>query len=308
MKYPANKWFNIEKCPACSCSELISNGLLVGNTYFFGDEKIAFPPEGISIAECQNCGLYFKSTLPTPYFLAEIITRQAGKVWNENYDFIDEKKLIKKFIYKNNFDLLDIGPSNGALLKAFSDSTGRRSGLDIIQHPGLEKQLNGEFIHGLLDEEILNWSEKPYDVITLYDVFEHFYNPKLAFINLKNLLKTNGIFVLETGNVESYYPKKMGLNQWWYANLFEHHIFWQAKSIEYYANKYGFKILYMKNIRHKSWRYRSIIFKINKILQFSFWFVLPNLYSKFIKKFNKNGTAPWTPLTKDHLVVVMQKI
>ncbi len=310
MKYIANKWFNVTKCPACSCSDVIDKGLLVSDYYFFGeDEVIALPPEGIGIAECKNCRLFFKTTLPTPYFLTEVITRQAGKVWNDDYNLIFEKKFIEKFIDGINFDLLDVGPSNGALLNAFSDSQGRRSGLDIVQHPGLEKHLSGEFIQGLLDEESLNWSEKPYDVITLYDVFEHFYNPNFAFINLNKLLKRKGIFVLETGNAERYYSKNFGLNQWWYTNLFEHHIFLQPKSILYYAKKYGFKILYMKNVRHKSWRYKSLISKINKIMQFSLWFVLPDLYRKIANKFNQNGmTAPRTPFPKDHFVVVMQKL
>jgi len=309
MKYPANKWFNIEKCPACSCSELISNGLLVGNTYFFGDEKIAFPPEGISIVECKHCSLFFKTVLPTKHFLREVITRQAGKVWNDDYDFIFEKQFIKKFIDRTDFDLLDIGPSNGALLSVFSDSRGRRSGLDVVQHPGLEKHLSGEFIYGLLDEENLNWSKNPYDIVTIYDVFEHFYNPETAFRNLKILLKSKGLVILETGNINSYWPKKYGVWQWWYVNLFEHHVFWQSKSILYHAKKYGFEIQYIEEVNHKSWKNIRFFYKLQQIIKLVLWLISPNFYKKLANKLKKDGsTSPWTSLTKDHLLIVMQKI
>jgi 2-polyprenyl-3-methyl-5-hydroxy-6-metoxy-1,4-benzoquinol methylase len=310
MKYPDNsKWLNVTKCPACSCSEIIDKGFLVGDHYSFGDEIIEYPSDKIGIVECKNCCLFFKKTLPTPYFLAEVITRQAGKVWNDDYNFIFERKFIEKFLNnKINFDLLDVGPSNGALLNVFSDLSGRRSGLDIVQHPGLEKYLNGEFIHGLLDKENLDWSENPYDVITIYDVFEHFYNPKVAFRNLNILLKVKGLVVLETGNINSYYAKKYGVSKWWYVNLFEHHIFWQPNSIAYHAKKHGFEILYIKETKHKSWRNKTIIHKVKQIMKLILWIISPIFYKKLANKFKKDGVMrPWTSLTNDHFIVVLQK-
>jgi 2-polyprenyl-3-methyl-5-hydroxy-6-metoxy-1,4-benzoquinol methylase len=307
---PADKWFGIESCPACGDSSRTRRGTLASTAYHFGKTVIPLPAGGISMAECNTCHLVYKTLLPTPAFLAATFENQAGEVWDDDYDFRREKKQIEDTVTKNRFDLLDIGPSNGALLKAFRDISERRSGLDIVQHPGLEKHLQGEFIQGLLDNEQLDWSRQAYDVITAFDVFEHIYNPAAAYRNLHALLKENGIVVVETGNINSYWPDKHGTNRWWYTNLLEHHVFWQPESLEFHANRHGFRILSIEKVRHKSWRNRSLLDKLNKFLALGLWRVSPALYRQLADSLGKPAGAviPWSPLGKDHVSVIMQKI
>jgi len=307
---PSGEWLNIEGCPACGDSRRTSRGALTSKQYHFGKAIIPLPAGGINMAECNTCHLYYKTVLPTPAFLAKTFESQAGEVWDDNYDFLCEKMQIENIVNKNNFDLLDIGPSNGALLKAFRNTSGRRSGLDIVQHPGLEEYLQGEFIHSLIDDKQLEWSRQPYDVITAFDVFEHFYNPAAAFRNLHTLLNRNGIVVIETGDISSHWPGNYGANRWWYTNLFEHHIFWQPESLVFHANRHGFRVLSVAAVRHKSWRSRSILEKLNKALLFGLWRVSPPLYRKLNNTRGKPAEEiiPWSHLGKDHVSVIMQKI
>jgi SAM-dependent methyltransferase len=307
---PPGEWLSIESCPACGNSGRTSRGALTSKRYHFGKAVIPLPAGGISMTECNTCHLYYKTVLPTPAFLAKTFENQAGEIWNDNYDFLCEKKQIEDFVDKNHFDLLDVGPSNGALLNAFRSTSGRRSGLDIVQHPGLEKHLQGEFIHCLIDDEQLDWSQQPYDVIIAFDVFEHFYNPVMAFRNLHTLLKKNGIIVVETGDISSYWPRHHGANRWWYTNLFEHHIFWQPESLEFHANRHGFRVLSVAAIRHKNCRSRSILERLNMALSFGLWRVSPAVYRKLNDYRGKpaEDIIPWSLLGKDHVSVIMQKI
>jgi len=302
-------WINIENCPACGDSKCTHHGTLTSKLYHFGKAVFPLPASGISIAECNTCRLYYKTVLPTPAFLAEAFENQAGEVWDDDYNFISEKNQIENILKNDHFDLLDVGPSNGALLNAFRNTSGRRSGLDIVQHPGLEKHLQGEFIHCLIDDERLNWGQQPYDVITAFDVLEHFYNPATAFRNLHALLNKDGIVMIETGDISSYWPSKHGANRWWYTNLLEHHIFWQPESIVFHAHKHGFKVLSVAAVRHKSWQSKSILEKLNKTILFDLWRISPTLYRKINDSRGKptENVIPWSPLTIDHMSIIMKK-
>jgi SAM-dependent methyltransferase len=304
-----DEWLSIESCPACGKDERINRGALTSKQYHFGKADIPIPAGGISIAECSNCHLYYKTVLPKPAFLAEIFKNQAGEVWNDHHDFLYEIKQIKTLAKKNRFDLLDIGPSNGALLNAFRSTSGRQSGLDIVQHPGLESHLKGEFIHGLIDDEQLNWSQQPYDVITAFDVFEHLYNPAAAFRNLHALLNKGGIAAIETGDISSYWPSMHGANRWWYSNLFEHHVFWQPESLVFHARRHGFRVLSVAVVRHKNWRSRPVLQQLNTALSFGLWRLSATLYRKLNGYLGKpaEDVIPGSLLGKDHISIVLQK-
>lgn len=303
------EWLSIESCPACGNSGRISRGTLTSKQYHFGKAVISLPAGGISMAECSNCHLYYKTVLPRPAFLAQTFKNQAGEVWDDDHDFLYERKQIKSLVNKNHFELLDIGPSNGALLNAFRSTSGRRSGLDIVPHPGLEKHLKGEFINGLIDDERLNWSHQPYDVITAFDVFEHLYNPAAAFRNLHTLLNKDGIVAIETGDISSYWPSKHGANRWWYSNLFEHHVFWQPESLVFHAKRHGFRALSVAVVRHKSWRSRSVLAQLNTALSFGLWRFSPALYRKLNAALGKpaEDVIPGSLLGKDHISIILQK-
>lgn len=140
-------------------------------------------------------------------------------------DFKAEVQIIENLFPDRVFDLLDIGSSDGGFLKACAQTNGRRSSLQWDQISRAHQALRGEFIKGLIDNSNLDWSGQQYDVVTMFDVLEHLYEPQSTFKNLAMLVKGGGYVVIETGNIESYIPKRVGANEWWYVHLFEHHIF-----------------------------------------------------------------------------------
>lgn len=300
-------WISVEACPACGNESSSPLGKLAIEEYRFGDERIPLPHGGVEISQCRDCGLVFKNTLPSAQFLAAVFRRQKGKIWAGEYDFSEEVELLRNLGSTSSFDLLDIGASNGGLLKAFSDTEGRRSALDMISHPGLEEWIRGEFISGLAESKELSWSGEPYDVVGMFDIKEHLYDPEQAFSNLRLLVKPRGFVVAETGDVQSYWPRKFGVHRWWYACLFEHHIFWSRYSLERMANRHGFCLIDFQRKRHKDRSKISLkrdLLAVTKSLSYR---LNPEQYMKLARAVGKNGIQPGSPFTRDHLRVVLKR-
>lgn len=294
-------------CPACGSENSSWVGQLAVEKYQFGDEQIPLPADGVKLIRCYDCGLIFKDTLPSTSFLSAVFSRQAGKVWAGDYDFSDEAAAIRNLFGNKKFDLLDVGPSNGGLLKALGNTDGSRSALDIVEHPGLAKWIRGEFIHALVESKELSWSKKPYDVIGMFDILEHLYEPAQAFSNLRLLVKPGGFLVVETGDVQSYWPRKFGAHRWWYACLFEHHIFWSRESLERLAGKYGFQIIDFQVKRHKERGKVPLerdLVTVGKTLAYR---LNPDLHVKLARTLGKSGMQPWSPFTRDHFRAVLRK-
>lgn len=303
-----SKWIHVKKCPACNGSSFIGWGKLLGNGYKFGHEVIPFPRQGIALYQCKNCGLVFKLHLPSQAYLSEVFTRQAGNVWQDDYHFKLERDLIIDLVGKKSFDLLDVGPSNGGLLDALKDIPGRRSGLDVVRHPGLSDHLRGEFMPHLIDDEHIEWSRNPYDVVTGFDVIEHLYKPKIALSNLKELVKDGGYVVIETGDSDSFYPKKFGGAKWWYVRLFEHHIFWNEPAIRKIADICGFSVVGIVRKKHKSRMGRFHLGYVKEVLKSCIYQCSPAGYYTLGKLLKKNANQPRNPFVKDHLQVVLRKV
>jgi SAM-dependent methyltransferase len=300
-------WLTIDSCPACGSSPQQTTRLPESG-YMFGDERIDLPSSGVSVAQCSACGLAYKTILPTPSSLAQVFERQAGKKWMERYDFHDEVIELHR-LAGGKPDLLDIGSGNGALLEAWAhhQASGRRSALDVVLHPGGASHINGEFIRGLIDSEALHWSGEPYDIVTLFDVVEHLYAPQVALRNLRNLVRDNGLVVIESGNISSDWPRRYGAHHWWYVRLFEHHVFWSRRAIESIAERFGFRLLLWRDLRHKARTAIPMHQMLNDTAQVALYRMAPKLYPRVAPLLGKYWTQPWSPFTCDHFRVVLRK-
>ncbi|MEM1255557.1 MAG: class I SAM-dependent methyltransferase [Cyanobacteria bacterium P01_H01_bin.21] len=301
-------WIEIEKCPLCLSAS--SKHLIDINKkgYIFGKECILIPSSRISIQECCRCGLAYKTTIPSKPFLSEVYERQVENIWTSPYTFEAEIELVKQLFPSASFDLLDVGASTGELLRQCSQFSGRRSALDIVRYPGTAKYINGEIILSLLDQEHIKWSEESYDLVTVFDVLEHLYDPQIAFENLLDFTNPEGLIVIETGNIKSYKTNSGNMMFWPYVSLFEHHIFWQKKSIEYAAELYKLEIVEWRLKKHKKNYYHSNLTRLKSFLKFVSYKTSPSLYFRLMNMLI-SGThePPGNPLSKDHLRVVFKK-
>jgi SAM-dependent methyltransferase len=213
--------------------------------------------------------------------------------------------LINNYISIAELNILDIGPSNGAFLKQLP-CNGRKSGLDIVVYPELIDSLTDEFIEGFIDQDTFKWSGDKYDLITAFDIFEHLYNPRRAFKNIKNFLNDNGYLAIETGNINSKWPKKYGPHNWWYVALFEHHIFWSLESIKKIAEDEGFEIVFQIEKRHKFRSGANWWTLANDLLLTFLYNTSPFLFFHLKNVTKPSILQPWSPIVKDHIFLILK--
>ena len=305
----AVQWAAVTRCPACGALGGTDCGPIPDRCYVFGTERVPLPDVGVRVIGCDACGLLYKSTVPAPAFLTDVFGRQAVARWTGTDDFSVEMATVRRLMGRDAFDLLDVGAAGGALLGACAASgvTGRRSALDVMRYPGIETRLSGEFIESFLDEPGLKWAHEPYDVVTLLDVLEHLYEPRIAFGNLRSLVKRGGLVFIATGDAGSFWPRHFGTNHWWYARLLEHHTFWSRRSLERIAAAHGFEIIFWENIRHRTRRniFRSAI--VAELLKVGLYFAATSHYSEIARFFHGQGNQPWHPFAKDHFQACLRK-
>jgi 2-polyprenyl-3-methyl-5-hydroxy-6-metoxy-1,4-benzoquinol methylase len=302
------QWTVVERCPACSARQAVPCGALPDRHYVFGSERVRFPDTGIAVMRCGACGLAYKAALPAPVFLAGVFERQPPAKWVGIHDFVNEARVLQEMAGKTAFDVLDAGAADGALLKACAEAgvDGRRSALDVVRYPGSEAHVTGEFIEGFLDTPFPAWSGDPYDAVTLFDVLEHLYEPRIAFENLRSLLKPAGLALIETGDSESFWPRRFGINQWWYVRLIEHHVFWSRHALERTAAVFGFEVVFWVRVRHKS-RRRLRMAAAGDLLKAGLYCMAPDRYAAVARLFGKEGNQPWFPFARDHFRACLRK-
>lgn len=296
-------WTEVRRCPACAWPRGRVRGAIPERYYMFGGERIVLPGGEIQVYECGRCGLIFKSPLPGDALLAGVFARHAQAKWVVAHDYGPELRRLRNLARGEAFDLLDIGAADGSWLHACArlGAGGRRSALDVVRYPGLEQQVTGEFIHGEVDDPDPEWSGDPYDVVTAFDVLEHLHRPDVAFANLGAMVRPGGWLWLETGCVDSYWPSRFGVEQWWYVRLIEHHVFWSRRSLEAIAEAHGFALEQCEIARHKSWRDASVGKIGSELLKTGLYRAAGRRYSALAQRFGREGNQPWFPFARDHL-------
>lgn len=300
------RWVTVEVCPACRSSARISSAAMELREYRHGDAIIPLPEREIYLVQCGGCRLVYKDTLPSSAFLTNVFSDQAGKMWNNGYDFKREAEAVENRVRTKEYDVLDLGASNGDLLRALGGG-GRRSALDIVMYPGLESALRGEYIDGLVDDEHLHWSGSPYDVVTMFDVLEHLYSPELAFANLRSLTKPGGFVVAETGDADSAWPRRFGVHRWWYACRFEHHVLWSREPLERLAKRHGFRLIEFERKRHKQRAIMPFWRDLVDVAGVALYKIAPAAYGKLTGVVGKYRPQPWSPFARDHFRAVLER-
>ena len=194
--------------------------------------------------------MLFKSTVPTAEACDEIMLGGATDVWRPKPGEHPALPMMRPYIEEAN-SFLDIGASNGDLLAQLGTRAERISAMDVVQYSRCKGIVDGrgEYILGHLEAGV-TWSNHPYDIVTAFDVFEHFLNAERATANVLAFVKAGGHLVIETGDWRTV-PDQ---GSWYYSNLFEHQIFWTRETFEYLAEQFSFSISEYSLVNHKGRR------------------------------------------------------
>lgn len=168
------------------------------------------------IYRCPSCGLKstdFKQEYETfvagyyskGYFTGE---REYGAYADYQKDKTYILKNMQKFLtkihtYKSGGRLLDVGCAMGFFVELAMKNGFDAYGFDPSDYAVGEakKTLHGRIQKGMIQG--VDYKEKSFDVITLFDVVEHLSDPVGNIRKLTRFLKDDGIMVFATGNSDS---------------------------------------------------------------------------------------------------------
>ncbi|MGZ3420126.1 MAG: class I SAM-dependent methyltransferase [Polyangiales bacterium] len=140
--------------------------------------------------------------------------------------------------------LLDIGCGNGAFAEFASRAGYRVTGLDVdaaslaVAHSrGLA---NADFRRGLLDDHIADLPEGEFDVVSMFEVFEHLEQPLAVLEQVKKLLRPGGMFVGSLPNTERLLMWQLYMD---YEMPPYHLTYWTEKGWKHFLSRNGFDVL-----------------------------------------------------------------
>lgn len=197
-------------CPLCRSEE----------NSFFGQER------GLKFVRCEGCGLLYVNPRLSHNKLTEIYTKyyhtkdhwqnylkdhnisepgqkktsDGRNLWEKRYN--DIWKEISKNKFPEKFSCLDVGAGSSSWSRFISEKTsGETWTFDIAENYNLKSNDSGRIKNIVAPTlERAELPEKYFDLITSFDVIEHYEDPTAELIGIRKHLKDNGVLFIQTPN------------------------------------------------------------------------------------------------------------
>ena len=179
------------------------------------------------LVTCNDCGMIYES----PRYDADTIVK--GYMASQEADHDSQysmrvnsfyKTLVKhaKRLPKLGAKVLDIGTAGGAFLDAAKkfgyDAHGMEPSADLVSR-GKARGLQIE--QGTIESH--TFQAGTFDMVCLWDVIEHLPDPKTALIEIKKLLKPDGVLLINFPDIGTAQAKLAGKSFWWILSVHLHH-------------------------------------------------------------------------------------
>jgi 2-polyprenyl-3-methyl-5-hydroxy-6-metoxy-1,4-benzoquinol methylase len=240
-------------CPVCSNSTDL--------TYLWNTQ----------IVRCPECGLGYVDRLPTLEELEAIYSAEyfRGRTAYTDYEadkagtqhhFRHRIRLLRQ--YKPDGDLFEAGCAYGFFLEIAREHWNVR-GIDISE-AAIEYARNTLKLP-VEREDFESHPPKPdsYDVVAMWDVIEHLYDPMLAVQKSAEALRPGGILAITTADLDAYLPRiqKRG----WRMIIPAHLYYFSRRSITHLLKNHGLNVVHFSHVGYyRSLRQMSQIITWNK--------------------------------------------
>lgn len=231
----------LKECPICKNDKF---------SHYLECEDYIQSHKKFSIVNCEGCG--FKFTNPRPddnnimkYYQSKSYTPHQGMDnWFLNivYKTIGGLRIrIKYNLIKKESDgnsILDIGCGSGEFLSYFKKRGWQAVGIETDEKTRIRAQKKYNLKIG--GPEMLNaLPNNSFDVITLWHSLEHLTNLNEIMLQIKRLLKSNGLIVVAVPNHESK-DAQIYKSMWAAYDVPRHLYHFSKKTIKKLFNNYGF--------------------------------------------------------------------
>ena len=227
---PDNRFIEEVACNLCGSltSTVAYSGKLerLSNIYRVTDHALG---THYRIVRCRNCQLLYCSPRPTLDELMKFykkledpayITESEGRIQSAIALVSDLER------YVSGGKLLELGSACGFFLKVARDAGFQVAGIEPSEWA--RKYAMDNFGLALLGDPIQrqDFPDEYFDAVCLFDVVEHFDNPRETFIEIARVTKPGGILYLSTPDAQSWLALLLG-RYWW--GLQEAHLFYFSR-------------------------------------------------------------------------------
>ena len=187
----------------------------------------------------QQYDIFIKEQYSKGYFTGDL-SRGAYINYKEDKPFIVRNMRnflaeIKKM--KPRGKLLEVGCAMGFFMEIALQAGYDAYGFDPSQYAvenAIKLNGNKRITHGSIHS--VKYPPKSFDVIALFDVFEHLWDPQRDLRTLFSLLKDDGIIIIATGDTESIAANVLG-RRWTFYIPPQHLYFFNRQTLTALLNK-----------------------------------------------------------------------
>jgi len=206
-----------------------------------------------NLLRCEKCGFiraenHFFNIKPEEIYNQKYFSKgDYADYIKEESSLVDNfKNRLKEIVkFKKRGQLLEIGSAYGYFLKE-AGKYFAVTGIDIDRYVceqarniSKKKIICGNFLD-------INFKNKKYDVICLFDTIEHLKQPKEYLQKIFKILKNAGIVAIETGDIASLLPKIQG-HKWRLIKPKYHLSYFSKNTLTRLLKDTGFEIVHISH-------------------------------------------------------------
>jgi 2-polyprenyl-3-methyl-5-hydroxy-6-metoxy-1,4-benzoquinol methylase len=225
---------------------------------------------------CRSCSLVYTSPRLGSEAIREIYQTaywQSDQARDFGYtDYLSDRPLYLKTFRKRirvltrrkpRGRVLEIGSAGGFFLEVARERGYEVHGVELsgwMADRSRERLGKNAVTTGTIED--LKAPRGSFDVVALWDVVEHLEDPLPVLVRARELLKPDGLLVLETQNIESCAARLMG-RRWTHFKQLEHLYHFSPRTITRLLHQAGFRVLELSAAR--AGKYVSLAFLIERM-------------------------------------------
>ena len=198
---------------------------------------------------CLDCGLLFQWPRPDPAALARAYAEVVDPLYMAEQDnrLLTFRRVLRHLGPGQGRRLLDVGAYCGYFLEAAREGGFRAEGLELSHWAAGHARARGFEVYAETLEERARSGER-YHVVTMWDVVEHFADPRAELAAAGRLLRPGGRLWLSTIDAGSLLARLLGGRWPW---LMEMHLFYFDRSnLSALLEEAGFRVLVRGHYTH----------------------------------------------------------